>query len=45
MIELNPEQRQAVAKGEPVPVVDPLTPISTAGKIINPRTSVVVSGR
>ena len=25
MIELSPEQRQAVAKGEPVPIVDPLT--------------------
>ncbi len=25
MIELSPEQRQAVEKGEPVPIVDPLT--------------------
>ena len=25
MIELNPEQRQAVAQGEPVRIIDPLT--------------------
>ena len=25
MIELNPEQRQAIAQGEPVQIIDPLT--------------------
>ena len=25
MIELNPEQRQAMAHGRPVPIIDPLT--------------------